>query len=634
MKRTPITSRLLHPGVLVFLAITFLLFANGAHAKTQRSLRNEMGLATFASLRETNQQPEFVPDASRGLQLYTQRCANCHGPEGGGDGSLAVDLPNPPTPFSAVDFRHTAVPLELFDAITNGRPALGMPPFGPGSSNPIDDAGRWDLVAAIYTLSTPAETITAGEAVYEANCLACHGAGGAGDGPEAAALEVAPTDLSSLDYWAGRSNAAVFNLLTAGTIPQHNYTLSDEEQRAVVDYARTFSYAYVDPQALRAPIPNATIRGQVVNGTSSQPVTGGEVLLRAFTPELEAVFSETVMVDGDGRYATELSDVPPDWIFLATTLHEGVSFSSGANQLSREQPVLEMAIIVYDPTSDAGDIVIEQLHLALEFVEDRLLVNELYRFGNMGTAVYVGPSGNPAAGTVEMVLPAGADNINFQRSLGSLESFLPAEEVVQTERGWADTVPVRPGRGTLNLLVQYELPYRPGETIIAHPLQYPVSETSAAVPDSGVALAGERWLLLGSEGAGEQGSGGSFLSYTGAGLEAGEAVNLLLEGRPRLVYDAEGNLILSRNQSLELILGGLALLVAVAGAWVAIRAWQRPAAVHTASLEGTAEIDRLLQAAAELDDAYESGKLDGEQYQRERTAVKEKLLALWPRADQ
>lgn len=631
MKRTPTptTSRLLRLGVLFI--ISLLLSVNFAHAKTQRTIRSGSSLA---SLRAMAQQPEFVPDTSRGLELYAQRCANCHGPEGGGDGSLAADLPNPPTPFSTVDYRHTAVPLELFDAISNGRPALGMPPFGPGSSNPIDDVGRWDLVAAIYSLSTPAEAITAGEAVYEANCLACHGAGGAGDGVEAAALEVAPTDLISLDYWAGRSNAAVVNLLAAETIPHHTFTLTDEEREAVVDYGRTFSYGYIDPQQLRAPIPSATIRGSVVNGTTSQPVAGGEVLLRAFTPELEEVFSETVTVDSDGRYTIDLTDVPPNWIFLATTLHEGVSFSSGANQLSREQPVLEMAIIVYDPTSDDSGVVIDQLHFALDFVEDRLLVNELYRFGNRGTAVYVGPTGNPADGTVEVLLPAGADNIRFQRSLGSLESFLPAEEVVQTETGWADTVPVRPGRGTLNLLVQYELPFQPGDTTVAHPLNYPVGETSAVVPDSGVSLAGEDWTLLGNGGAGEQGSGGDFLSYAGTGLETGEAVNLVLEGRPRLVFDAEGNLVLSRNQPLELLLGGLTLLLAVAGAWVAIRTWQRPAAEQTDSPEETAEVERLLQIAADLDEAYDSGEIESELYRRERAAVKEKLLALWPHDDQ
>jgi hypothetical protein len=297
-----------------------------------------------------------------------------------------------------------------------------------------------------------------------------------------------------------------------------------------------------------------------------------------------------------------------------------------------------MPITVYEPTTDAAGITIEQLHLVLEFVEDRLLVNELYRFSNADTAVYVGPTGDPEAGTVEIVLPAGAQNVAFQRSLGGLESFVPAGEVVQTETGWADTVPVRPGRGSLNLLVQYELPYRPGETALAHPLRYSVGETSAVLPATGVRLVGSNWTLQESGGAGEQGGREVYASYIGPGLAAGEAINLRLEGRPRLVFDAAGNLVLSRNHTLELVVGGLALLVVLAGASVVLRAWQRPAAAASSAAPDNLvlpdqldeEVTRLLQAAANLDEAYERGEMNAEEYSEQRAAVKEQLITRWP----
>jgi hypothetical protein len=292
-----------------------------------------------------------------------------------------------------------------------------------------------------------------------------------------------------------------------------------------------------------------------------------------------------------------------------------------------------MPIIVYEPTTDDSGIIIDQLHLVLEFVEDRLLVNELYRFSNTDTAVYVGPTGNPAAGTVEVMLPAGAQNVAFQRSLGSLDSFLPADEVMQTETGWADTVPVRPGSGSLNLLVQYELPYRPGITTIAHPLRYPVNESSAVLPDSGVTLAGSDWTLQGVQ----ETERGPYSSYVGASLPAGEALNVALEGRPHLVFDSAGNLVQSRNQQMELLLGGLVFAAALAGALVAVRAWQQPAAdavPFVADQPDVAEVNRLLQAAADLDDAYEQGELKEADYRRERAAVKTKLLALWPGEEQ
>ena len=55
----------------------------------------------------------------------------------------------------------------MFTQITDGEAAVGMPPFGPASSNPIDETGRWNLVAAVYSLATPPENVEAGRAVYE-----------------------------------------------------------------------------------------------------------------------------------------------------------------------------------------------------------------------------------------------------------------------------------------------------------------------------------------------------------------------------------------------------------------------------------------------------------------------------------
>ena len=40
------------------------------------------------------------------------------------------------------------------------------------------------------------------------------------------------------------------------------------------------------------------------------------------------------------------------------------------------------------------------------------------------------------AGTVRMALPEGAQNIAFQRTFGSMDSSIPATEVIQTETGW------------------------------------------------------------------------------------------------------------------------------------------------------------------------------------------------------
>lgn len=568
--------------------------------------------------------PAAPPDAEAGLPIFAERCASCHGPTGGGDGEMAAQFPNRPAAFNAPDYRQTALPADLFNTITHGRLERGMPPFGPASSNTISEADRWNLVATIFSLSTPGTAVAEGQAVYETSCQACHGTAGQGDGPEAAA-DPAPTDLTRLDYWFNRSNETVFAALENGRIPQHNYHLSDDERRAVVDYARTFSYAYVD---LFAPIEQATVRGQVVNGTTGAVVGETTARLRAFTTDLQPTLDMTTTVDIEGQYQFDLTDVPPNLVYLVGVQYNGLNFTSDVIQLTRSEPDMALPVTVYETTADPGVVTIDQVHLILDFVSDRVQVSELYIFSNQEAAVFVGTSGEPAQGTVEMLLPTGAENVAFQRTFGSVDSFLPANEVIQTAEGWADTLPLRPGAGGTSLLVRYDLPYRSGMSL-AHPLRYDTGAISAVMPAVGVTIAEQgEWLAQGTQST----AGGSFLSYRHPGLPAGSALSLTLNGRPQQVTDASGNTLLVRDQTTELVLGGAALLLVVGAAVYLMRQWTagEDEEEDDEAFDDTAEADTLLRAIAELDTAYENGELEEAAYTRQRARLKAQLTAVWP----
>jgi len=62
------------------------------------------------------------------------------------------------------------------------------------------------------------KTLESGKAVYEgaAGCVACHGAGGKGDGPVAFALNPKPRDFTRDPFKAGDSVEQVFATLTNG----------------------------------------------------------------------------------------------------------------------------------------------------------------------------------------------------------------------------------------------------------------------------------------------------------------------------------------------------------------------------------------------------------------------------------
>ena len=579
--------------------------------------------------------PSATPEALPGLELFAERCANCHGETGQGDGPLIQQAGQPaPMPFDA-DYILKTMPSVMFQQITNGEAAVGMPPFGPASSNPIDEAGRWNLVAAVYSLATPPENVTAGQTVYEAQCAACHGDAGAGDGPDAATTEPPASALNDVAYWFNRSNETVFAELAPGAVPAHTYDIPEEELRRVVNYARTFSYSFADLAALNAPIPAGIIQGILTNGTTGATLGDTEVLLRAFTPDFDETLTLTTTTDIDGNFRFDVTEVPPNWIYIAGATFEGLNFSSGADQLGRDPATLELPVTVFDKTSDASGINIGQLHIVMEFAEDMVQVSQLYIVNNAQEAVFVGATGDPAQGVVEVAIPEGAQNLEFLRSFGTMDSFLPANDFVQTERGWADPLPLRPGDGALTMLVRYALPYTSGMSF-AHPIFYETATSTIILPDAGVAVTNTPWVEQAPQTFGQS---ETFLNYVGPGVPAGETITITLEGRPTIVTDTSGAAVANRDQTTELLIGGGALLLAAVGGIFLWRAWQKRAAgdeedeweEEATVAEGSTDADDLLRAIADLDDTYEAGGLEEADYQAQRAELKRQLAATWNR---
>jgi mono/diheme cytochrome c family protein len=544
--------------------------------------------------------PLLPPDAADGLAIYNERCVLCHGPLGMGDGEQALAAGLEPRNFTDPAYHLAAEPQVMFDVIANGSLANGMPPFGSASSNPLNEGDIWNLVAAVYSFGVTPSDLEEGETLF-------------------ADLEGDAAMIPGLEYWFTHSNQSALADLDNGDWGVDVTGLTEAEKLRLVDYGRAQHYTYANPLAAFEPIEAATITGLIVNGSTSAEVTEGEAILRAFNPNFEQTMIMTTTVGVDGRYAFNLENVLPDWIFLVTTEYNDLTFNSNPNRLDRTQPELNMPIIVYDTTADPGVVTIGQIHMILNFTADGIQVSELYVFNNSANAVFVGETGDFADGVVEISLPAGAEGVNFQRSFGSLESFSPASEVIQTETGWADTVPLRPGEGSTNLLVSYQLPYDDGLQL-AHPLAYPTEGATAILPDSGVRLSGEGWESQGSQ----QMASGAFAAYMNNDLAGATSLYLELDGRPTQLADAQGNTMLVRNDSQELIIGLVALGIVGALAVVMVNRWR----ADTSGM--SSDPHTLLQTIANLDDAYAAGQISESKYQQQREQLKQELIAIWP----
>ena len=244
---------------------------------------------------------------------------------------------------------------------------------------------------------------------------------------------------------------------------------------------------------LPAPGSGLLIQGVVENGTpDAAPPAGAAVTLEIYRG-FALADSRSASVDADGGFRFALQEPVAGDAYLVRIEHGGSAFESNISQPSPGVTTLDLPLTIYEPTTATGGITIEQLHVTAQRRAERLAVTERYTFGNAAAAVFVGPAGDPAQGTLQFVLPAGAADISFSRGLGFDESYAPAPEVEATAGGWQDTRPLRPGSGSATLRVSYTLPLGVPATALDRALPYPLRSVTIALADSGLSLAGEGW---------------------------------------------------------------------------------------------------------------------------------------------
>ncbi|NOY28291.1 MAG: cytochrome c [Oligoflexia bacterium] len=81
----------------------------------------------------------------------------------------------------------------------------------------------WPMLPVLLLLSSVAVAqnahgpdVAAGEKVYLANCMACHGMAADGNGPAAVSLNPRPTDFTTPAFWASRTAGQVKDTIKTG----------------------------------------------------------------------------------------------------------------------------------------------------------------------------------------------------------------------------------------------------------------------------------------------------------------------------------------------------------------------------------------------------------------------------------
>lgn len=111
-------------------------------ATLTRWLGSSLGIAL-------DERPEWPLSALAGTRLYGQRCAQCHGALGFGDGPAAAGLTRPPARLADPAVLSQATPLDVYRRISLGVPGTAMPAFG----DVLSGEERWDLVLHVVALA-------------------------------------------------------------------------------------------------------------------------------------------------------------------------------------------------------------------------------------------------------------------------------------------------------------------------------------------------------------------------------------------------------------------------------------------------------------------------------------------------
>ena len=222
------------------------------------------------------------------------------------------------------------------------------------------------------------------------------------------------------------------------------------------------------------------VKGEVVNASDEMLKNALQVTLHGFD-QMTVVLTQTATVSADGTYAFENVEMLEGRIFLTTVDYEGITYGSEVATAGVDTQEIDLPIEIYGTSSDLSFLSVDRLHFFFEFLGPEIVrVVELYIVSNPTQQTIVAPEGQQAV--LSFSIPKDATNLEIQD--GAI-----GERYIQTEDGFADTAPIRPGMGDYQVLFSYEMPYK-RKLELARPVQLTTNAVVILAPANGMEIKG------------------------------------------------------------------------------------------------------------------------------------------------
>jgi 5-hydroxyisourate hydrolase-like protein (transthyretin family) len=374
------------------------------------------------------------------------------------------------------------------------------------------------------------------------------------------------------------------------------------------------------------------ISGQVLNGTTGSPVANQTLQLLMPRGGMQQV--STAVTDSSGHFVVAAGDLPTDSFYLLQATYQDVNYHAPVKFDDRGQAQVD--ITVYDSTRTAPPVRIQSARIILRAEGGKVHVQEMFAIRNLADPPrsYVNSDGT----FLFHLAMTAADPTAAVAGLMSMP--LPQ--------------PVNPGRGPGDFYIQY--PLKPGLTVtmvaydgdygsnkldLADSVAYPIDSVELLVSPSNLSVDSPLFKAAGADA--ETGSQ-KYLAESvppNAQLAArvsGEAAasEAAAGGAPASQADAEVKTLPNSMTRMGGLLLACFLLVLLWGLGVRVaKEWPQWKAQQSASqlqkvLE--AEVDKLFNSLADLDELFATGKIAEKPYWKERLELKARLVATLKKA--
>jgi mono/diheme cytochrome c family protein len=576
--------------------------------------------------------PDKAPDVANGKAIYAEKCVDCHGEKGLGDGAQSKDLPVSVIPIGLPEFANKATPSDWYATVTQGRIDRFMPPF-----NSLTDQERWDVISYALTLHTTNEQLDLGKKLLDENCADCGQA------------------FTNLQMMSALSEDDIVKFVREGNgnFPAFGSGFSDEEAYAVAAYIRTLSFAApaapvaaaatetpanaealtpsaegtpaegtpqadVTPEATAATQETAAttvITGQIDNRTGEALPADLKITLRGFDHGSDPSAGPTEIlnqqgdVNPDGSYSFNI-DFVENQIFLTEVTVGGLKYQSefavvpaGATELVVDP------IIIYATTEDTSALKVEELQVYFDFASEETQIFAVYFITNPGDKTVLVKMSD-GQNIPFITFPDGATGLGFETTDNSAT-------FVATDDGFA----MPPNETPYGLIAFASIP-KADETKIVQKALLPIDSVSLFLPE-GVEAKGDTLTDNGVQSL----QGTNFHVYTSVPVAKDANLEFTLNGKPTTVSESPD---ITQNQTILIGVGALGLTLILAGVWMYLRDRKK-------SLEEEDEEDHedddvvyedtesIMDAIITLDDLHRAGKITDEAYKKRRAELTDAL---------